>query len=119
MTKLLETTIKDSGAVEKLHYEEDHDRLIIETIYDATPVIEENAEIRATGPVKIGSKGQELVLGMRLPLEHVEALKNMGYNLLSPDPAEVKRAILFVQANQPKFLTTDKKMFAERKQEWV
>lgn len=102
-----------------MHFDESDDRLIIETIYDPEAVIEENAEIRASGPVKIGSKNNEMVLAMRIPLEHVEALRNLGYNLLSPDPAEVKRTLLYVQANQPKFLTTDKKMIAERKQVWV
>lgn len=104
--------------MEKLHYIEDTDTLVTETIYDPTDVIEENAAIRANGPVVVGKKGQQMVLAMRLPLEHVTALKNMGYNLLSPDPAESRRAMLYVQANQAQFLTTDKKMIAERKQVW-
>lgn len=118
MTQLLETKVKDTGAVEKLHYEEEHDRIIVETIYDADPVLEQNAALRASEPVTIGSKGQQLVLGMSLPLEHVEALKNMGYNLFSPDREEVRRAILYVQANQQMFLTTNKKMFADRPSKW-
>jgi hypothetical protein len=105
--------------MEKLHYIEETDQLVTETIYDAESVIEENAAIRASGPVEFGSKGQKLVLAMRLPVEHVTALRNMGYDLLSPDPAEARRAMLYVQANQAAFLTTDKKMIGERKQKWV
>jgi hypothetical protein len=104
--------------MEKLHYIEETDQLVTETIYDAEPVIEENAAIRASGPVEFGSKGQRLVLAMRIPEEHVTALRNEGYNLLSSDPEESRRAMLYVQANQAKFLTTDKKMIAERKQQW-
>ena len=105
--------------MEKLHYIEETDQLVTETVYDAGPVIEENAAIRASGPVEFGSKGQRLVLAMRLPVEHVTALKNMGYDLLSPDPEVSRRAMRYVQANQQVFLTTDKKMIAERKQRWV
>lgn len=105
--------------MEKLHYIEPEDKLVIETTYDATDVIEENAAIRAHGPVTFGSKGQQLVLAMRIPLDHVTALKNEGYDLFSADPQERRRAMLHIQANQAKFLTTDKKMIAERRQVWV
>lgn len=105
--------------MEKLHYIDEKDQLVVETIYDATDVIEQNAAIRASGkPVVIGSKGQELVLAMSLPMEHVEALKNEGYNILSHDRDEVRRALLYVQQNQHKFLTTDKKMIADKRQTW-
>jgi len=104
--------------MEKMHYLEHEDKLVFETIYDPTDVIEENAAIRKAGGITLGSKGQELVLAMRLPMEHVQALKNMGYNLLSPDRDESRRAMLFVQQNQAMFLTTDKKMIAERHQKW-
>jgi hypothetical protein len=49
---------------------------------------------------------------------HVVALKNEGYDLLSADPEVSRRAMLYVQQNQHKFLTTDKKMIGERKQSW-
>lgn len=104
--------------MEKTHYIEADDKLVIETTYDASDVIEENAAIRSAGPVTIGSKGQQLVLAMRIPLEHVTALKNEGYDLFSADPDERRRTMLYVQANQHKFLTTDKKMIAERRQAW-
>jgi hypothetical protein len=106
------------ASMEKLHYYEDTDTLVTETIYDATDVIEQNAAIRANAPVTIGSKGQRLVLAMSLPMEHIVALKNEGYDILSADPEEARRAMLYVQSNQQQFLTTAKKMIAERKQSW-
>jgi len=109
----------DDGLVEKLHYIEEGDKLVTETIYDALPVIEENAMIRANGPAVMGQKGQQLVLAMRLPMGHVVALRNMGYDVLSADPDEARRAMLYVQQNQQMFLTSDKKLIADRKQKWV
>ena len=105
--------------MERMHYVEAEDKLVIETVYNPTAVIEENAAIRASGaPLVVGSKGQELVLAMRLPPEHVEALKNAGYDLFSPDRDEARRAMLYVQQNQQHFLTTDKKMIAQKRQSW-
>lgn len=109
----------DDGLIERLHYDESNDRLIAETIFDATDVIEENAAIRANGtPLTLGSKGQQLVLAMRLPMGAIVKLKNEGYDLMSADKDEARRAMLYVQQNQHKFLTTDKKMIAERRQAW-
>jgi hypothetical protein len=112
------TEITPDGAVEKTTYIESEDKMIVETIYDPTDVIEENAALRQREPVTIGSKGQRMVLAMRLPMEHVLALKNEGYDILSADPEVSRRAMLYVQANQQKFLTTDRKMIAERRQIW-
>ncbi|MBC7603863.1 MAG: hypothetical protein H7255_14545 [Ramlibacter sp.] len=108
----------EDGVIEKMHYDETEDRVVVETIYDATTVIEENAAIRQDAPIVVGEKGQELVLAMRLPKGHIVKLKNEGYDLFSPDKDEARRAMLYVQQNQHKFLTTDKKMIAERKQAW-
>ncbi len=111
-------TPNEDGVIEKVHYDQIEDKLILETIYDATDVIEENAAIRQGGPVVMGSKGQELVLAMRLPMGHIVKLKNEGYDIFSSDKDEARRAMLYVQQNQHKFLTTEKKMIAERKQAW-
>ena len=108
----------ENGVIEKMHYDELEDKVIVETIYDATTVIEENAAIRQEGPVVVGEKGQQLVLAMRLPMGHIVKLKNEGYDIFSPDKDEARRAMRYVQQNQNKFLTTDKKMIAERKQAW-
>jgi hypothetical protein len=104
--------------MEEYSYIEAEDKLVIKTTYDATDIIEENAALRAQAPVTIGSKGQQLVLAMRIPEEHVIALRLDGYDILSSDPAEARRAMLYVQQHQAKFLTTDKKMIAERRQSW-
>jgi hypothetical protein len=108
----------EDGYTEQISYDQLEDRIVVKTTYDASAVIEENAILRQDSPVVLGSKGQGLVLAMRIPEAHVIALKNEGYDLLSPDRDESRRAMLYVQQNQHKFLTTDKKMIAERKQKW-
>lgn len=94
-------------------------KLIEETVYDPSEVIEANKALRASGDRHtIGSKGQEMVLAARVDMDHVLALRNMGYDLLSPDPQEVKRALLYIQAEQNDFMTMDGKPFARTHQKW-
>jgi hypothetical protein len=104
--------------METISYIESEDKLVIKTTYDATATIENNAAIRTGDPVTIGSKGQRMVLAASIPEEHVTALKNLGYNLLSPDQQEVRRTLCFIQSEQSAFLTTDKKMFALHRPKW-
>lgn len=104
--------------MEKISYIESEDKLVIETSYDATDAIETAAAARAEGKVTIGSKGQELTLAAVIPEEHIVALKNEGYDLLSPDPAEFRRALVYIQNNQQKFMATDKKVFSVHKPKW-
>lgn len=99
-------------------YIESEDRLIVETIYDPSSAIEQAEQARQRGKVTIGSKGQELTLACVLTPEHVLALRNDGYDLLSPDPAEWRRALVYIQNNQQKFMATDKKVFSVHKPKW-
>jgi hypothetical protein len=105
--------------MERSTYIESEDRLVVETIYDAEPALQEAEEARQRGKVTIGSKGQELTLACVIPLEHIVALKNEGYDLLSPDPAEWRRALVYIQQNQAKFMATDKKVFSVHKPKWA
>jgi|JI10StandDraft_1071094.scaffolds.fasta_scaffold41216_5 hypothetical protein len=94
-------------------------KVITQTIYDVEPTFEQNAALRTNAPVMVGSKGQALMLAASVPMEHVLALKNMGYDLLSPDRDEMRRALVFLQSEQSKFMTTDKKVFTTRHQRWA
>lgn len=106
--------------MKQYHYIESEDKLVEETLYDPTDVIEANKAQRNSGErFAIGSKGQQLVHVARIDMDHVEALRNMGYDLLSPDPEEVKRALRYVQANENVWMTVDGKPIGERKQVWV
>lgn len=105
--------------MKRYHYDQLEDKLIEQTIYDPTAVIENNKAIRNSGErVYFGSKGQQMLKVASVDLDHVLALKNMGYDLLSPDPAEVKRALLYIQASENQWMLVDGKPIAERHQTW-
>lgn len=106
--------------MEKYHYIPEKDQLVIETIYNPTEVIEENKRIRNSGEkVVFGSKGQQMVKVASIDMDHIVALKNLGYDLLSPDPAEVKRALLYVQTHENDWMLVDGKPIGEKRQTWV
>jgi hypothetical protein len=100
-------------------YIEDTDTLVVETLYDATETIEANKEARALAPKHRVSSGKLLTKVMDIDMEHILALKNKGYNLLSPDPAEWKRALLYIQNHEPVWLTVNGKPIAAFEQKWV
>jgi hypothetical protein len=106
--------------MERTTYIESEDRLVVETIYDPTEVIENNKAIRNSGERQyFGSKGQRMLKVASIDLDHVVALRNMGYDLLSPDPCEVKRALLYVQAMENQWMLVDGKPIGEKHQKWV
>jgi hypothetical protein len=100
-------------------YDEATNTFGIKTSYDPTEVIEANKAQKAQGRVMIGSKGQQMLHAMRIDIDHVEALINKGYNLLSPDPDEVRRALLYIQQNEQDWMVTDGKVIAQTKQRWA
>lgn len=99
-------------------YDELTDTLGIRTTYDPSAVIAQNAAERAAGRSYIGSKGQRMLKVATIDMDHVEALKNLGYNLLSADPDESRRALLYIQANEPVWMTVEGKPIATFKQKW-
>lgn len=100
-------------------YIEQGDTLVIKTTYDAEPALLAAEAARQAGKVQIGSKGQELTLACVLPLEHIEKIKNEGHgDLLSPDPAEYRRALVYIQQHEQQFMATDKKAFAIHRPKW-
>lgn len=105
--------------MEKTTYIESEDKLVVETIYDPSETIDANAEARALAPKHHISQGKMLTKVMDIDADHIIALKNLGYNLLSPDPDEWKRALLYIQANEPVWLTVNGKPIASFRQRWV
>jgi hypothetical protein len=106
--------------MKRYHYDQLTNELHEETIYDPTAVIEANKAIKNAGErVMFGSKGQQMLKVASVDMDHIVALRNMGYDLLSPDPAEVKRALLYVQSMETDWMCVDGKPIAERKQVWL
>lgn len=104
--------------MEKRSYIESEDLMVVETIYDPTSALEHAAHAREQGKVMLGREGRGLMLACVIPEEHIVALKNEGYNLFSPDPAEWRRALVYIQQNQQRFMATDKKVFSTHKPKW-
>lgn len=105
--------------MEKWSYIESEDKLVCETVYDPTETIEANKEARAIAPKHQISNGKMLTKVMDIDLDHITALKNLGYNLLSPDPDEWRRALLYIQANEPVWMTVNGKPIATFRQRWI
>lgn len=105
--------------MEKRSYIPELDRLVVETIYDAEPAMQEAEAARQQGDVLIGSKGQQLLKACVIPLEHILRVKEeSGYDLLSPNPDQWRRALVYIQQNHQKFMATDKKVFSVHKPKW-
>jgi uroporphyrinogen-III synthase len=107
--------------MERTTYIESEDRLVVETIYDAEPAIREAEEARQQGGVFVGSKGQQMLKACVIPVEHIQRVKQeSGFDLLSPDPDQWRKALLYIQQNHQRFMATDKKVFTGREaQKWV
>jgi hypothetical protein len=101
---------------EKIHITSD-ERLVTETSYDAAPALERAEMIRQLGGSEIGSKGQQLIHVACVNEGDIVRLKNLGYNLLSSDPAESHRALLYLRDNNADFVTR-KDAIADRKAIW-
>lgn len=105
--------------MEKRSYIPELDRLVVETIYDAEPAMLEAEAARQQGDVLIGSKGQQLLKACIIPLEHILRVKEeSGFDLLSPDPDQWRRALVYIQQHHQKFMATDRKVFSVHKPKW-
>jgi hypothetical protein len=107
--------------MERTTYIESEDRLVVETIYDAEPAMREAEEARQMGGVLVGSKGQQMLKACVIPVEHIQRVKQeSGYDLLSPDPDQWRKALLYIQQNHQRFMATDKKVFTgQETKKWV
>ena len=90
--------------IETSHYDVDSDTLTVKTSYDNRLVLANNLAERNAAPETGRYKGN-LVKVATIHLGDVQRLKNIGYNILSPDPDEVKRALLYLQAEEKHLMT--------------
>lgn len=93
-------------------------KMIQKVTYDNTEVIEGNKVARNLAPEFGRYKGDLAHVG-RIHMGDVERLRNIGYDLLSADPEEVKRALLYIQSNESHLLTVPGKPIAKKKTQWV
>lgn len=103
--------------IETSHYDEATDSLVVKTSYDNRAVIAENIMAKNMQPETGRYKGNLVKVGT-IHLGDVQRLKNLGYNLLSPDPDEVKRALLYMQAEEKHHLSMPGTPIGKKKQSW-
>lgn len=91
--------------------------IVITKEYDNSAVIEDNkrAQIETHGKRKYG--GSFVHVGS-LHVEDVVRLKRLGYDLFAVDQDEVRRALLYIQSNEPHLLTVEGKPFAKQRAQW-
>lgn len=106
-----------SDLIETSHYDEASDSLVVKTSYDSSSVIAENIMTKNLQPETGRYKGN-LVKVASIHLGDVVRLKNLGYNILSPDPDEVKRALLYIQSEEKALMLMPGKPIAKKKQSW-
>ncbi len=105
---------------ETIKYDEVEDSLTVSVNYDAEPVLDSNKRIKSSLNSKAIKKYDgTLVHAARFHEGDVVRLKNLGYNLLSPDQSEVRRALVYVQENEPHLLLVHGKPFTKQRIKWM
>ncbi len=107
-----------SDLIETRHYDEAADSLIVKTSYDSSAVMADNIMTKNLQPETGRYKGNLVKVGT-IHLGDVTRLKNMGYDLLSPDPDEVKRALLYIQSEEEHHLCMPGTPIAKKKTTWA
>jgi len=102
---------------ETSHYDADSDTLVVKTQYDSSAVIADNIMTKNLQPETGRYKGN-LVKVATIHMGDVVRLKNLGYNILSPDPDEVKRALLYIQSEEKALLSMPGTPFSKKRQSW-
>lgn len=103
---------------ETLHYDEKSGLMFTKLEWDSEPLLKMNHAHRRERPEHGRYKGNLVHVG-RMDIEDVERLRNMGYDLLSPDPDERRRALMYIQSNEKYLLTVPGKPFARKRIAWT
>lgn len=104
--------------VKQTQYDELTGKMVVKTTYDNSEILELNKHERAEKQDGLQYKGNLAHVG-RLHLGDIERLHNMGYDVLSADPDESRRALLYIQSNEPHLLTVNGKPFAKKRVIWA
>lgn len=99
------------------YYDHANDVLITKHTQDVTDILDANKADRNATP-EFGKYKGNLVKAASISLVDVIRLKNMGYDLLSPDPDQRRRALVYIQQNEQHHLTVNGKPFARKRVSW-
>jgi len=106
--------------IRKSHFDVSTGLMHNEVIYNNTEIIEGNKRIKnnASETATYKSGNSQLVHVGRMSLGDVERLANLGFNLLSPDMDERRRALVYIQENEKHLLLVPGKPFARKRAKW-
>lgn len=99
-------------------FDELNNKIVNKVTYDNSDVLALNAAQRAEKIDGQQFKGNLAHVG-RIDMGDIQRLFNLGYNLLSNDKDEVRRALVYIQSNEPHLLTVNKKPFAKKRNRWL
>ena len=108
----------ENGIVTKSFYDEESDKLVTQLTYDNSAVLSANIEAQKQAPETGRYKGNFAHVG-RVHMGDIARLKAAGFDLLSSDPEEVKRALLHIQSNERHLLMVPGTPIARKKTQWV
>jgi hypothetical protein len=103
--------------IETQTYDERDEKMIVRTTYDNTAVLEQNKRER-NAAAEFGRYKGNLVKVGSIHMGDIVRLKNMGYDVLAADPAETRRALLYIQSNEPHLMTVPGTPIARAKTTW-
>lgn len=104
--------------IETSKFDHESDSLVVTTSFDNRAVIESNLQERNLSDTFGRYKGNFVKVGT-IHMGDVVRLKNEGFNLLSPDPEEVKRALLHIQSNEKYLLTVTGTPISKKRMIWT
>lgn len=110
--------ITETGAIETSEFDADTGLMHVSKTYDVTDVLEDNKQARLDCPETMKYKGKDFAHVMRIDGDDVSRLIQLGYNLLSHDPDEAKRALLYLQNEEKFHLRVTGKPIAKKTQLW-
>lgn len=105
------------GVIETQRYDERDDKMIVKTTYDNSAVLAQNAIERNAAPEFGRYKGNLVKVGS-IHMGDIVRLKNLGHDILSPDPDKARAALLYVQSNEPHLMTVPGTPIGRRKTTW-
>lgn len=103
--------------VKTTYYDDSSDKIIIKHSYDPSEVLAQNQRLRNAASETGRYKGN-LCHVASLGMGDVIRLQNMGYNLLAADPDETRRALCYIQTNEPNLLCVPGSPFARMRKVW-
>jgi hypothetical protein len=109
---------KHGDIIEKSVFDDMSGKMIVQTTFDSSAVIEDNIAARNATPEFGKYKGNLVKVGS-IHMGDITRLFNMGYDVLSADPEESRRALLYIQSNEPHLLTITGKPFAKVRSKWL